>query len=226
MNLLAFDASSGTASIALGVAQRLGERSIAEPREQGARLLPLVDELLAEHGIELGALDAIVFGRGPGSFTGLRLAAATAQGLAISRRLPLVPVSSLAALAQQASDRLAAKAVLVCVDAHMGEVYWARYVVEQGIVVLAGEERLAAPAAVPQQTDAVGVGSGFARYPELAGRLAAPAAAHPDFLPRAADLLPFARRAVVAGEHADPATLTPIYLRGESAWRQREERAE
>jgi tRNA threonylcarbamoyladenosine biosynthesis protein TsaB len=212
MNLLAFDASSGTASIALGVAQRLGERSIAEPREQGARLLPLVDELLAEHGIELGALDAI--------------AAATAQGLAISRRLPLVPVSSLAALAQQASDRLAAKAVLVCVDAHMGEVYWARYVVEQGIVVLAGEERLAAPAAVPQQTDAVGVGSGFARYPELAGRLAAPAAAHPDFLPRAADLLPFARRAVVAGEHADPATLTPIYLRGESAWRQREERAE
>jgi tRNA threonylcarbamoyladenosine biosynthesis protein TsaB len=227
MNLLALETSGDIGSLALASDERLSERQIANARQQGSQLLPLIDELLVLHGIGLKDLDAIVFGRGPGSFTGLRLAAATAQGLAIARGIPLLPISSLAALAQQAWRRLGAERVLVAVDAHMGEVYWGQFQLQAGRAALCGEERLSVPSAVrvaaPQ---AVGVGNGFARYPrELAHGLAASAQVCAGWGPLARDLLPLAHEAIEAGSgYRAPETVIPVYLRGESAWRQRRER--
>lgn len=101
LKMLAIETSGTTASIALGFDGDVVERTIAEPREQTAQILGLIDELLAGAGSRLTDLDALVFGRGPGSFTGLRVAAAVVQGLSLASGVPIVAVSSLAALAQR-----------------------------------------------------------------------------------------------------------------------------
>ncbi|HEX5418629.1 MAG TPA: tRNA (adenosine(37)-N6)-threonylcarbamoyltransferase complex dimerization subunit type 1 TsaB, partial [Gammaproteobacteria bacterium] len=142
---LALETSSSTGTVALAYGAELTERSIETPRAQTERLLPLIDELLAEAGLRLAGLDAIVFGRGPGSFTGLRVAAALAQGLALAAGLPIAAVSSLAALAERAAREYAAAQVLTCVDARMGEVYWAVHGSQEELMQLRGAERLGPP---------------------------------------------------------------------------------
>ena len=221
MDLLAFETSGDIGSVALASAGRIEERRIEEVRAQGARLLACVDEMLAAQALSLDALDALVFGQGPGSFTGLRLAAATAQGLAMARRLPLIPVSSLAALAQQAWRCAGAEHVLVCVDARMGEVYWGTFRVAAGLAEPLTEARLTAPAGVtPAPAGALGIGSGFLRYAaELRDCLPDPAQCWPEASPAAIDLLPFAERALRQGAGRLAAPVGPVYLRGESAWR-------
>src|SRR5690606_16284442 len=102
MRLLAIDTSSRVGSIALLDGSDVSERFIATPREQAELVLPLVDDLLGARGIGLKDLDALVLGRGPGSFTGLRIAASVVQGLAFAAERPVVAVSSLEALAQRA----------------------------------------------------------------------------------------------------------------------------
>ncbi|HEU4618618.1 MAG TPA: tRNA (adenosine(37)-N6)-threonylcarbamoyltransferase complex dimerization subunit type 1 TsaB [Gammaproteobacteria bacterium] len=136
MRLLAIETSSAVGTVALACGIDIAEREIPTPREQTQRLLPLVEALMSEAGLRFADLDAIAFGRGPGSFTGLRIAAATAQGLALGADLPVAPVSSLQALAERAAREHGASCVLTCVDARMGEVYSALY------------ERAAAPAAL------------------------------------------------------------------------------
>src|SRR5690606_3286732 len=152
MRLLAIETSSRIGSIALLDGSDVAERFIATPREQAELVLPLVDDLLGAHDIGLPDLDALVLGRGPGSFTGLRIAAAVVQGLAIAAARPVVAVSSLEALGRRAWRELGIEDALVCVDARMREVYLARYVVRAGRAVLVGEERLVSPdrVAAPQ----------------------------------------------------------------------------
>ena len=127
MKLLAFETSSRTGSVALHVDGTVRQESIATPREQTEQLLPLTAGLLNGAGLALRDLDAIAFGRGPGSFTGLRIAAAVAQGLGLATGLPLLPVSSLAAAAQGLWRTHGSSNTLVCADARMGEVYWAAF---------------------------------------------------------------------------------------------------
>lgn len=128
MKLLALDASGSQASAALSAGGRLLVRSADAERGAGEQLLGFVDELLAEGGLALGQLDAIAFGRGPGAFTGLRLAASLTQGLAFAAGLQVLPVSNLEALARAAAGVGATPArVLACQDARMGECYWAGY---------------------------------------------------------------------------------------------------
>jgi len=222
VNLLAFETSSSTGSVALATRDGVLVRETATPREQTERILALADELLGVAGFTLADLAAIAFGRGPGSFTGLRVSAAVAQGLAAVGALPLLPVSSLLCLAQRAHREHGCERGLVCVDAHMGEVYSAEFDLRDGAIGIAGSERLSAPADVAALPGAGwwAVGSGFAAQ---SGALAAVTAAAqgvlPALVPSAVDLLPHAKRDLTAGRGSAAAAALPVYLREHTAWR-------
>lgn len=221
MNLLAIETSSRAGAVALLAGGALAETVIDAPREQGPRLLPAIDTLLDDAGVELGALDAVAFGRGPGSFTGVRLAAAFAQGLGLSRGVPLIAVSSLAVAAQRARREHDARQVLVCVDARMGEVYSGVFTIAEGLAVAAGAERIGPPAdvAVPE-TPFHAAGDGFAAYADALGSVRRAAAAVDEaLLPSARDLVVLAQARFAAGQFVPPAQAVPVYLRDESAWR-------
>jgi tRNA threonylcarbamoyladenosine biosynthesis protein TsaB len=222
MNLLAFETSSRIGSVALETTRGVLVRELAEPREQTERLLAVTDELLAEAGLALTDLNGIAFGRGPGSFTGLRVSVAVAQGLAAVSGVPLLPVSSLLCLAERACAEAGCERVLVCVDAHMGEVYSAHAARRGDAVLLVGAERIGAPAdvAAPQGGAWCAVGSGFAAHAEaLAAVARAAARVLPDLVPAAAALLPQAKRDLAAGRHTAPEAALPVYLRENTAWR-------
>jgi tRNA threonylcarbamoyladenosine biosynthesis protein TsaB len=222
VKLLALETSSSVGSVALATSAGVLVREIATPREQTERLLMLVDELLETAGLALAALDGIAFGRGPGSFTGLRVSVAVAQGLAAVGGVPLLPVSSLLCLAQRACREHGCERGVVCIDAHMGEVYSAEFAQRDGVVAVVGAERLGAPGevGVPQGHGWCAAGSGFAAHAAALADLAGAAArVLPDLVPSAVDLLPQARRDLAAGRTTAPAAALPVYLREHTAWR-------
>ncbi|HTT04024.1 MAG TPA: tRNA (adenosine(37)-N6)-threonylcarbamoyltransferase complex dimerization subunit type 1 TsaB [Steroidobacteraceae bacterium] len=181
MKLLALDTASELCSAALWLDGELRERESLAPRAHAALILPMIDALLAEAGLALAALDAIAFGRGPGAFTGVRLAAAVAQGLGFAACRPLIAISDLRATAAQALQQAPdADGVLVCQDARMEEVYWGCF--ERGVArdcaaipvgpeAVAPVARVALPAQWASRVNVVGAGSGFRTYPELSRRL-------------------------------------------------------
>jgi tRNA threonylcarbamoyladenosine biosynthesis protein TsaB len=208
--------------VALETAAGLTVRELGIPREQTERLLGTTDELLAAAGIDLKTLDGIAFGRGPGSFTGLRVSAAVAQGLAAASGVPLLPVSSLLCLAERAWHEAPFERALICVDAHMGEVYWAIAECRGGAVEIVGDERLGAPTDVasPGTAPWCAVGNGFVVHAEALAALArAAATVLPDLVPSAAALLPKAKRDLAAGITTPPSAALPVYLREHTAWR-------
>lgn len=222
MKLLAFETSSSTGSVALATPAGTALRTIATPREQTERLLALTDELLGDAGIALGDLDGIAFGRGPGSFTGLRVSVAVAQGLAAVAKVPLLPVSSLLCLAETALREHGCERALLCVDAHMGEVYWAESRCFEGIPVIVGDERLGAPAdvAIPQGEGWAAVGRGFAAHADALEPHKNAAALVLDALePSAQHLLAQAARDLAAGRGVAPDAALPVYLREQTAWK-------
>jgi tRNA threonylcarbamoyladenosine biosynthesis protein TsaB len=174
VKLLAIDTATESCSAALLINTNVRSREIEMERGHAERILPMVDELLAEAGIALNDLDAIAFGRGPGSFTGVRLATTVTQGLAFGAGLGVVPVSDLQAVAQRVldSDDPTQARVLVCNDARMSEVYWACY--ERGgdgLARLEGEEHVSKPTEVKLPATWAGAtvtpaGRGFIAYAE------------------------------------------------------------
>ena len=232
MNLLALDTSTEACSVALSVARKVSVREVEAPRGHADLLLPMIDELLGDAGITLSDLDAIAFARGPGSFTGVRLAASVVQGLAFGAGLPVVPVSTLAAVALRAletarNDGLEPEEIWVCNDARMGEVYHAVFAVRDLAQAAAKAasivESVSAPTVVAERWGsrsvrdlAIGAGHGFRAYPELA---AVPGLAnvYPDLLPRAREVLALAMPVVEAGLGIDPTQALPIYVRDEVA---------
>jgi len=222
MNLLAFETSSRIGSVALETPAGVLVRELGSPREQTERLLAITDELLALARVELESLACIAFGRGPGSFTGLRVSVAVAQGLAAVTGVPLLPVSSLLGLAERARREAGCRRALVCVDAHMGEVYFAVAECRGGTVEIVGGERLGRPAEVvaPEGSDWCAVGSGLAAYAEpLAGVIRAAEQVLPELVPSAESLLPQAKRDLAAGRAASPSAALPVYLREHTAWK-------
>jgi tRNA threonylcarbamoyladenosine biosynthesis protein TsaB len=222
VKLLGLETSSAQGSVALKTPSGVWVRRIATPREQTDQVLKLTDELLVAAGLTLAALDGIAIGRGPGSFTGLRVSVAVAQGLAAAGDVPLLPVSSLLCLAERAWREWHCERTLLCIDAHMGEVYCAESECREGVVSIVGPERLAAPrdVAVPKGGGWAAVGGGFVTYADaLAGPLRAAAQALPELQPSAEHLFPQAERDLAAGRAVAPVAALPVYLREHTAWK-------
>jgi tRNA threonylcarbamoyladenosine biosynthesis protein TsaB len=222
--LLAIDTSGDACSAALWCDGVVTEQFALTPRDHTRLILPMVDTLLGQAGMALRQLDAIAFGRGPGSFTGLRISAGVVQGLAFGAGLPVVPVSSLAAVAQPALRAHPGARALVCMDARMGEAYFAAYE-WHGAARLLGAELLAPLADVPvaqcMAADRVllALGSGWpllTRDPALAA--AAFAVMEPAALPRAAAIAELAAAAWRRGESVPAHQVEPAYLREQVAW--------
>lgn len=221
MRVLALETATDACSAALLIDGEVSERFRIAAREHAALLLPMVESLLAEAGLQVGQLDALAFGRGPGAFTGVRIAAGMAQGIAFGADLPVVPVSTLATLAQSAARLHQARRVLAALDARMQEVYWGAYSADNGLMRLNGTESVCNPQSVPAVggSDWVGAGSGWERYREtLAGACTdGLAAVHPRLRPHAHDLAQLAVARVQAGDTVAPERALPVYLRDKVA---------
>ncbi len=222
MRILALDATEDACSAALLIDEQVLERYELAPRRHSEMLLPMMDGLLREADVRLAGLDALAFARGPGSFTGVRIATAIAQGAALGAGLPVVPVSSLHALAEGCRREYDADAVLAALDARMHEVYWGgfRVAAEGGLTPVAGEV-VSAPDAVEMPADGVwhGAGSGWAAYGEtLAARCPRLRAAHPALRVRARDVARLGAEGYAAGLALDAARAAPVYLRDQVAW--------
>ena len=216
INLLAIDTATEQCSVAVLHGQASFETCVPTPRGHADMVLPMVQEIMAQAGIGIDQLNAIAFGRGPGSFTGVRIAVGVAQGLAYAAELPLLPVSNLAAVAQQGAASLPVGAqVLVCMDARMNEVYTGTFVVNgDGLVAPVAEERVCPPERV--EADPVrlslALGTGFRAYPILRERYSG-LTVHPDTLPRAAHIAQLAARDWHAGLAVRADLAAPVYLR-------------
>ena len=218
MNLLAFDTSTDTLSIAVARDGSVWQHTGPGGAQASASLIPAIGQLLAQAGLDFAGLDAVVFGRGPGSFTGLRTACAVAQGLALGsgsgRGVPVLPVDTLAALAEQARLQHGCTQVVAVLDARMDEVYVARYQWQAGLWHSEGSEfGLCKPEAVQVPPGWTVAGNAQAAY---GGRLA-PAAAHVHALPTAAALLSLAPALLVTGSAVDAAHALPLYVRDKVA---------
>ena len=223
MNLLAIETSTESCSVALVHGDTVVARSELAPRRHAELVLPMADALLAEAGLGRHALDAIAVGRGPGAFTGVRLGISLAQGMALALDVPVVTVSSLAALALEAPDDGGDAAILAVIDARMGELYAACYRHDgRGSLVALDRERVTTAEALqlPEADAWQVVGSGWATYAEvLASRLGAngPRAAHGDRFPQAVHVARLAVEECRAGRAQAPELALPVYLRDKVA---------
>lgn len=234
MNILALDTSSDACSAALYSSGVCHTEFTVEPRAHTRLILPMVEKVLVRGGIALTAIDALAFGRGPGAFTGVRIAAGVVQGLALAADKPVVPVSTLAAIAQQAYLQQQATHVLVAADARMGEVYWGRYELADGIMQLQGEELVIAPedTPLPESGDQsgnqwLGAGSGWREYADtLKPRFErCISRINAEYLPSAEYIACLAAAAWQRGEAVDPELAQPVYLRNKVAQTTRERAA-
>lgn len=227
--ILAIETSSELASCALLRGATVLSRVSSGVRTHSQSVLPMIQELLAEAGIALRDCDAIAFGSGPGSFTGVRTACGVAQGLAFGAGLPVVPVVTLDAMALACHQQHGAQDVLTVLDARMGEVYWAQYrfgadAGPQTVLVPV----LSAPADVQPQGSPQACGNGLSAYAEiyattpLAGLMAQ---GHAAIMPHAEQIARLAALAFAAGQTVVAADAQPLYLRNKIAYTQAERAA-
>jgi tRNA threonylcarbamoyladenosine biosynthesis protein TsaB len=220
MRLLALDTSTEACSVALLLDGEVRLRAEITERSHADLVLPMVDALLAEAGLTLGDLDGIAFGRGPGAFTGLRIAAGVVQGLAFGADLKVAPVSSLAAVAAQVPG-LPGESVLVCNDARMGEVYWGVFRLEaDGSVTMLLRESVSPPDRVGEGAAPLShaAGNALARFPVLAERLATQGLRlHDGLLPRADAVAHLGARILAAGDGLPADQALPVYVRDDVA---------
>jgi tRNA threonylcarbamoyladenosine biosynthesis protein TsaB len=216
VNLLAFDTSTDILSIAVQ-----GSGPGAVPLEYsgagGARascvLIPVIQDLLNQAGLRLADLDAIVIGRGPGSFTGVRTACSVAQGLALGARIAVLAVDTLLAVAEDARYREGVEKVIAVLDARMDEVYSAAYARENGHWLQQGKSLLGAPERVDVPAEFAIAGNAFAAYGTRLPSTAVPI----DAMPTAAALLRLAPSLIAAGQAGSAASATPLYIRDKVA---------
>lgn len=226
MRILAIDTATEACSAALWNTGEICAHFELCPREHTQRILPVVQDILSQSGATLAELDALAFGRGPGSFTGVRIGIGIAQGLALGAELPMIGVSTLATMAQGAFRKSGATRVLAAIDARMGEVYWAEYVRdEQGIWHGEESEAVLKPEAVKERLmqlsgEWVTVGTGWPAWPELAADATHLTITDGEvLLPAAEDMLPIAVYLLEQGKTVAVEQAEPKYLRNEVAWK-------
>lgn len=222
MNLLAFDTSTDTLFIAIQRGDQLWQHQAAGGANSSATLIPSIQQGLQALGLKFSDLTAIVFGRGPGSFTGLRTSCAIAQGLAMGADLPLLPIDTLLAVAEEARHQHGVTHVMAVLDARMSEVYHAGYRWAEGSWQATHELGLCAPQALSIPADMAVAGNAHAAYPD---RLA-PAAQHLYALPTATALLRMAPRLIADGHLVDASYALPLYIRDKVAKTTAEREAE
>ncbi|QVL20103.1 tRNA (adenosine(37)-N6)-threonylcarbamoyltransferase complex dimerization subunit type 1 TsaB [Pseudomonas qingdaonensis] len=216
--LLALDTATEACSVALLHDGKVLSHYEVIPRLHAQKLLPMIQTMLAEAGIALSAVDAIAFGRGPGAFTGVRIAIGVVQGLAFALERPVLPVSNLALLAQRALREHGAEQVAAAIDARMDEVYWGCYQQQAGEMRLLGSEAVQAPEQVSLPPGAAGDWFGAGTGWGYAERLpVAVSGQDAGMLPHALDLLTLARFAWDRGEGIAPDLAQPVYLRDKVA---------
>ncbi|WP_281647892.1 tRNA (adenosine(37)-N6)-threonylcarbamoyltransferase complex dimerization subunit type 1 TsaB [Parendozoicomonas sp. Alg238-R29] len=223
--ILALDTATEACSVAINDNGEVQEIYEVIPRQHSQRLLPMIDELLTKCGKCRSQIDAIAFGRGPGAFTGVRIATGVAQGLAWALGRPVVPVSTLAALAQQAYREYQVDKVLTAIDARMDEVYLGAFLVKNGLVEPVLDECVCAPELavnkLPKgwQGEATGIGSGWI----YRDRLAIPVKQDiQEAYPHAADIAVLAAPILAAGEAVSAEQALPVYLRDNVALKKSE----
>lgn len=217
MKILAIDTSSTACSVAILVNDKVTQSHQVAPMQQTQLILPMINELLASVAIRLNQLDAIAFGCGPGSFTGVRIATSVAQGLGFAVKVPLIPVSSLAAIAQGAYAELGWKNLLVAIDARVQEIYWAAYQVNsQGLVELLDKEKVSPPGELvcPDHDEWYGVGNAWEVYKHIPCQ---PTFVDVTRLPMASAILTLARDKFIKQEWVDARRAFPSYLRDDVA---------
>ncbi len=236
MKILAIDTATEACSAALYIDGEAINSGITTqyqlaPRQHSRLILQMVDDLLKQAAISVNALDAIAFGRGPGSFMGLRIAAGVVQGIAFAHDLPVIPVSTLKTMAQRVYQETGNIHVLAAIDARMDEVYWAAYTLKDQRWCLLGVESVISPDNVklpemPVQSDAtqsgqlwVGAGTGWASYKDrlLLAANGQPSTILPECFPSAEAMVKLAAIEFEAGNTVLAAEAIPVYLRNDVA---------
>ncbi|MDH5484188.1 MAG: tRNA (adenosine(37)-N6)-threonylcarbamoyltransferase complex dimerization subunit type 1 TsaB [Gammaproteobacteria bacterium] len=220
--LLALDTSTEACSAALYIDGHIEQIYQLAPRVHTHLILGMVEQLLADAGIGVAQLDALAFGRGPGSFTGVRIATGVVQGLAFAAELPVVPVSTLASIAQAVYEDHQHNQVLAAIDARMGDVYWGAYRLNaEGLMLLVDDELVIPPDQLsrPEGDDWVGAGSGWQTYAEsLSGSMGVDASRQfADYFPQAKTIARLAVADFAQGKGVDAAQALPVYLRNDVA---------
>jgi len=221
MKILAIDTATEACSAALTIDNEVIVCYQIAPREHSRLILKMIDSLMAEANLSLSALDALAFGRGPGAFMGIRIAAGVTQGIAYAGDLPVIPVSNLMAIAEVARQQCAAEKVLCAIDARMKEVYWAAYQYnKQGEWIALAAECVCDPQQLdcPQAGSWTGAGTGWANYADsLTERLKTAdiklETILPECLPSAAAIASIASHEYQHGRLLDAEQAQPVYLR-------------
>lgn len=221
MKILAVDTATEACSAALLINGEIQTRFEIAPREHARLLLPMVDSLMAEAELRPQQLDAIAFGCGPGSFTGVRIATGVMQGIAYGADLPVVPVSTLAAISQACLQKTSYETLFTAVDARMSEIYWAVYQRDvEGYAQLLGQEKVQPATAIDAlQLTGYGIGSGWQCYEQaLSARLGAQLIGFDaDYLPHAAQIAVLGEVGVQRGQTVPVERAMPVYLRDKVA---------
>ncbi len=222
MNILIIDTATEACSVALEVNEHVFNRFEVCPQQHSQRILPMIDEVLKEAKVTLQDLDYLAFGRGPGSFTGVRIATGVLQGLALGTGHKVVGISTLAAMAQQAYAQNQSEQVSAAIDARMSEVYFGQYQIKQNVMTLVGEEQVLPPEhgamLLNSRSEMTGVGTGWLAYPELNAK--AKIEVLTDVLyPNALYMLPLAKALIASGHAVDVDDIQPVYLRDKVTWK-------
>ena len=227
MRLLALDTSSDACSVALMLGDEVIEDFRIEPRRHTHLLLPMVEQILTDAGVTLSSLDAIAFGRGPGSFAGIRIATGAAQGLAMAADIPLLPVSTLSALANSELKKSPGAQVLAILDARMDEVYWSVCEAKEQGVSMLQPEQVSAPDAVTIISDTkplIAIGTGLVyldRFSE--GIRNSIQSSDAKCYPHASEMLTLAKIDFQQGNVFTPEAAQPVYLRDQVAWKKKDQ---
>jgi len=222
MKILAVDTATEACSAALYIEGEIEELFEIAPQQHTRLILNMVEKLLNQADIKLNQLDALAFGRGPGSFTGVRIATGVVQGLAYATDLPVVPVSTLASMAQFIYQQHQHEKVLSGIDARMGGMYWGSYqLADNGLMELVDKEQVSAPEAVVLADNGqwTGAGTAWASYEGqlVKGLSGSITHQYPDCLPHSGSIAELAAYAHSQGQSVPAAQAQPVYLRDDVA---------